>query len=279
MVLAPMLVSTFDTRLTVSIAEELDGNIINKWLRWNHQALEQAFGSAPSKPYRIIVSASHSGSNSYVPWGQVNRRELANQVHLVINPGATYEQLISDWTAYHEYSHLLIPYQGWGDLWFSEGLASYYQNILQYRMGVLTQSQARQKLLDGLQRGMDNNPAPTLSLGQLSSSMRRYRAYMRVYWSGAWYFWKVDQALRERDLSLDQALNHLNNCCAKQSLSAKQMISELDSFSDSDLFSSNFQHAARSTRLAVDTETWHQLQTMVWPRKKGDQRGFLNGDN
>ncbi|MAZ86897.1 MAG: hypothetical protein CL693_04590 [Cellvibrionaceae bacterium] len=275
-VLAPQLASPADTTPDATIDESLDHLVVKKWLQWNHQAVSQAFGAAPAKPYQVTVNASDYRSNSLVPWGQVNRGKLTNKIRLVINPDATYEQLMGDWTAYHEYSHLLIPYQGWGDLWFSEGLASYYQNILQYRMGVLTQEQAKQKLLAGLQRGIDNNSAPHLTLRQLSRNMRKHHAYMRVYWSGTWYFWSVDQTLREKGLSLDQALDYLNDCCAQQSLSAEQIVSKLDDYSGSDLFSVNFRRAANSRELAINKDTWRQLQMMEWPRQDGDQRGYLN---
>ena len=66
---------------------------------------------------------------------------------------ATTDSLQRAWTGYHELAHLLIPYQGWGGAWFSEGLASYYQNILQARVGILTEQQMWQKLYEGFQRG------------------------------------------------------------------------------------------------------------------------------
>jgi len=279
-VLAPQLATPADTTVDATIDaivdQSLDHQVIKKWLHWNHQAVSHVFGTPPAKPYQVNVSAGDHRSNSVVPWGQIRRGKLNNKIRLIINPDATYEQLIGDWTAYHEYSHLLIPYQGWGDLWFSEGLASYYQNILQYRMGVLTQEQAKQKLLAGLQRGIDNNSAPHLTLRQLSRNLRKHQAYMRVYWSGTWYFWRVDQTLREKGLSLDQALNYLNGCCAQQSLSAEQIVSKLDEYSGSELFSVNFWRTANSRELAIDKGAWRQLQVMEWPRQHSDQRDFLN---
>ena len=59
----------------------------------------------------------------------------------MVNPESSMQEITNDWTAFHELSHLLIPYRGHGDLWFSEGLATYYQNIIQARAGVLSEAE------------------------------------------------------------------------------------------------------------------------------------------
>ncbi len=45
------------------------------------------------------------------------------------------EDMYADWTATHEFSHLLLPRISWRQKWISEGFASYYQNVLMARAG------------------------------------------------------------------------------------------------------------------------------------------------
>ena len=51
---------------------------------------------------------------------------------------------------------MLMPYISSRDRWLSEGLASYYQNVLRARDGRLTDTQAWQLLYEGFQRGKKN---------------------------------------------------------------------------------------------------------------------------
>lgn len=245
------------------IDRELNPDIINAWLDGSEHALQTAFGQLPGKTFDVTVNTSQRGTG-VVPWGQVQRDRI-NHVSFVVNPSASLAALQQDWTVYHEFSHLLIPYQGWGDKWFSEGLASYYQNVIQARAGQLSALQARQKMLAGFNRGVAQNPAPHLPLATLSDQMAQYRAYMRVYWSGAWYFLQADIALRQQQQSLDMALAHLNHCCANQSMSVPAIIKRLDEYSQSALFTTLYEHTRDTMALTLDAALIEQFQQSQWP--------------
>jgi predicted metalloprotease with PDZ domain len=124
-------------------------------------------------------------------------------------------------------------------MWFSEGLASYYQNLLQARQGVFSEQQMWDRLHAGFMRGRTRNKRPQLSLAELSEQMHETGSYMRVYWSGALYFLAADVELRRRSnnqQSLDTALEQLNRCCAEQQLSARDIARQLDKVSGQELF-------------------------------------------
>ena len=63
-----------------------------------------------------------------------------------MDPDRPLDDLRTDWTATHEFSHLLLPYVSRRDRWLSEGLASYYQNVLRARDGRLSETDAWRKL-------------------------------------------------------------------------------------------------------------------------------------
>lgn len=231
---------------TTSIASNLNQSIIQQWLHHNSAALKTVYGGLPNKPFQIRVQGTH-WSWENVPGGRVSRGNI-NTIHFTVNTRASLQDLKSDWTAYHEFSHLLLPYRGWGDLWFSEGLASYYQNVIQARSGQITAQQAWQKIVAGFARGRRSNPAPHLPLHDVSAQLRRNHAYYRVYWSGAWYFLTADIRLRAKgqNKSLDGALLHLDNCCAKRTMSARQLAVEMDRYAQSEIFVPLFERIRNS---------------------------------
>ena len=69
-----------------------------------------------------------------------------------------------------------------------------------------------QKLYEGFQRGRAEHAFEGQSLQQVSDALRQSGGFMRVYWSGAWYFLAADTRLRMQsggEVSLDDALEKL----------------------------------------------------------------------
>lgn len=162
----------------------------------------------------IRIALQPNPSRSAVGFAQVLRNQPEG-VLFYVNPAYPLNEFITDWTAYHELSHLFIPFPGFKDVWFSEGLASYYQNILQLRAGLLTPEQTRQKFQAAFERGRADNQHSDLTLGELSPVMRERRAFMRVYWTGALYFMEADIQLRrlKKPMTLDDVLRGFGACC------------------------------------------------------------------
>ncbi|MCZ6828903.1 MAG: hypothetical protein O7F73_04845 [Gammaproteobacteria bacterium] len=218
-------------------SDERDQLILG-WIETVTGTLASVYGRWPRDELRVEVSPIGLHTEDPVPWAKVQRGH-PDTVSFYIDALASRDKLINNWTAYHEFSHLLIPYRGWGDVWFSEGLASYYQNLLQARQGVFSQEEMWERLHAGFMRGRNRNKRPLLSLAELSPQMHDTGSYMRVYWSGAWYFLRADVELRRRSnnrQSLDTALEQLNRCCAEQRLSARDIALRLDEVNEQELF-------------------------------------------
>ena len=200
------------------------------WIDFIAGALLQVYGRWPRPQWQITVLPASSAASDPIPWAQVHRAQI-DRVEFFTAPHATKLALQRDWTGYHELAHLLIPYRGEGDTWFSEGLASFYQNILQARVGILTEQETWQNIYAGFLRGRADAQFNGQALAKVSDSMRENGGFMRVYWSGAWYFLAADMRLRQQSagkVSLDDALRKLNDCCAEAQLSVPQMIEKLD---------------------------------------------------
>lgn len=238
--------------LTLQISPDFTAGqreIVLQWLELLSDSLLQVYGRWPRQQWQISVSPASAASGDPIPWAQVHRGDY-DTVEFFTTPQATLEQLTHNWTGYHELAHLLIPYRGWGDSWFSEGLASFYQNILQARTGILSEQQAWQNLYQGFLRGRAESAFDGQPLGAVSDAMRERGGFMRVYWSGAWYFLVADIRLRQQSggtMTLDHALEKLNDCCADARLSVPQMVSKLDELNGVLLFQPLYHELKNST--------------------------------
>ncbi len=206
-----------------------DTQAMAAWLSEAATAVSDLYGRFPVPTPQVLV-APLGPRGEAVPWGQVLRggRPAA---HFFVDQTRPLAEFRADWTATHELSHMLMPYLGTANAWLSEGVASYYQNVLRARAGMLTEREAWQKLHDGFQRGVRGTRGLTLS--DASRNMRRDGAFMRVYWSGAAVALKADIALRVETNgrhSLATALDGLQRCClpADRRWDALELVERLD---------------------------------------------------
>ena len=238
--------------------------LIEKWLKQTLVAMSTIHGAYPSDHFSITVRP-YEHHNSWfdlgrspdqispVPWGQIRRgnRNQPDEVLLVVNLARSYGDLVNDWTIYHELSHLLIPYR-YGARWFTEGLASYYQNLVQARHGLFDEKTMWRKLMSGFERGVNADRYDGHSLSRVSRESLRGTT-MRVYWSGVLYWLEIDVALREAGSSLDEALlnlkKHLELQGASGRYSANTIAQLLDTANNTKLFTTRFTRFAASTRM------------------------------
>jgi hypothetical protein len=211
---------------------------VTRWIREAALAVTTAYGRFPLPGAQVIVRAV-DGDGSPVPWAQVLRGGGAS-AHFFIDAQATEAELRADWTAAHELSHMLLPYIDRRDSWLSEGFASYYQNVLRARAGMLTPLDAWRLLDAGFRRGIDGT-SPARTLSEASSEMNRTRGFMRVYWSGAAIALLADLRLRESSggrQSLDTALDALRRCCLPSAgrWRARELFDRLDALTGTQVF-------------------------------------------
>jgi hypothetical protein len=209
---------------------------LQRWLAEVADASLAAFGRFPLSDATVRVEQSPSRARSPVPWGQTMRRDGV-AVLLYVREDASFDELRADWTAVHELSHLFHPYLGGDGRWLAEGLASYYQNVLRARVGLLDEDQAWRLLHAGFGRG--RNETSELPLSELS---RRHRGTMRVYWAGAAYWLEADLALRRDGSSLDAVLAQYASCCLRGTgeVAPAKFVAQLDTIAKSEVFTRLF---------------------------------------
>ena len=229
-----------DQRIDIEYLSPLDSTKrkqLQLWLKHVSDALLTVYGAWPKDRFDITVKYG-AGSGSPVPWGEVKRGNPDN-VLLVIDPESGIREIMADWTAFHEVSHLLIPYVGSGDGWLSEGLATYYQNIIQARAGVLSETELWNKLASGFKRGRQEKSWSQKDLTEISDNIGKYRSFMRVHWSGVHYWLTADITLRQQSnnqVTLDKLLERLKTCCQDKSMTAMEIVEQLDQLAGTNIF-------------------------------------------
>ncbi len=178
----------------------LDG--IAEWLREAGRAVATFGGRFPRERAMVVVMPIFYPGRDPVGFGMVRRGGGAS-VLLLMNARAEREALIRDWTAVHEFSHLFLPRLRQRDVWISEGFATYAQEILRARAGLISEQEAYQHLYNGMSRQRSRYPD---SLGVAAERMHETRGYQRIYWAGAAFMMELDQRLRRAGSSLDEAV-------------------------------------------------------------------------
>lgn len=232
------------TRLTIVVIGVEDQARVDMLQRWADEAARATrlpSGRYPLDSATVEVREIASRDPSPVPWGQIARRDGVS-VQLYVRADATFEQLRADWTAVHEFAHLAHPYLGERGRWLAEGLASYHQNLLRARAGLLAPEEAWRRLDAGFRRGEAVRGG--VALGALGRSRG---ATMRVYWAGAAYWLEMDIALRrDHGTTLSSVLDAYARCYldGTSHVDPGDFVDALDRVAGTDLFARRYRDYA-----------------------------------
>lgn len=190
-------VAIFEGELAVS----RDG--IERWLRAAVHAVGTFGDGFPIPHLHVVVIPSGPGWRP-VAFGLV-RRGGGPSVMLLVHDDIPEAALVRDWTAVHELSHLAMPRMYEEDRWLSEGLATYFQEVLRARGGLIGQDDAWSAIASGFERGRAVGSGRTL--WREARDMMRTGAFRRVYWAGAAWALEADLELRRRGHTLDGVIS------------------------------------------------------------------------
>ena len=234
-----------------------------EWITYGVKSMFALYGKYPLTDQQVVIFAI--GPSTYaVPWGEI-KRHGGNAAHLYVDQTRSIGNLIKDWTLIHELCHMIHPFINLKGRWLSEGIATYYQNVIQARVGTLSEVKAWKKLHEGFQRGI-NKTEPGINLIEVSSKMRKNRNYMRVYWSGVALALKADWILRKSGQgSLDEIFLELQDCCLDQyqTWTPEEFIARLDELSGTRHFSGLYNTYAYSDQFPDLEMVYHSLGLTV----------------
>jgi hypothetical protein len=275
---APAVFGNFDYReievpgalLRVSLltgVNEMDNASMVRWINATATDVSLAYGRFPNpSPQVVVIPVGDSRSNGWsaVPFGRVIR-DGGETIELQVDQSQSLETLLADWTATHEFSHLMLPYIEREHRWISEGFAQYYQNVLLSRSGAYDDLYAWQKIFDGLKRGRQSRPE--LSPNEASSGGVR-SGLMKIYWAGAAIALMADVQLREQSggkESLDDVLEKLQACClpSVRAWSGPELFAQLDELASIPVFMPLYRRFADTAGFPDTSEVFDRLGLTV----------------
>jgi hypothetical protein len=255
---------------------------LRDWLAHVSRAVLSAYGRLPLADVQVLMlpvnslgftqRAAAAVAARPVHFGQSIRGE-GNALELLIDPTRPAAEFKDDWMAVHELSHLMHPYLGDRGSWLAEGIATYYQNILRARSGLLTSAQSWDRLQEGFQRGAAQTVEGTLE--QVAADMHRNHAFQRVYWAGAAYWLTVDRDLRRASggkLSMELALSRFRDCClpSHREWSPQDFVAKLDALLGVQTFSQRYREFAGMRQFP----DWKKLYADLGIRTDGEHLAF-----
>lgn len=209
---------------------------VARWLTTAAETVASLYGRFPSERMQVVV-LPFPGGGGPVYFGMALRGG-GPSVQLLVSSEAPDHAFPGEWVAIHEFLHHGMPFVQQTDAWLSEGFVTYYTEILPTRRGFRSEQSGWQALLDGFARGRKDGTGQALA--RESEAMHDTHSYQRVYWSGAALALLADVALRERsgERSLDAAMRHLLQCCARtpRVWSAEAALRELDAWAGDRVF-------------------------------------------
>lgn len=234
--------------LRVAMLGDIDAAQRDKLGRWFDRvarAVLSAYGRLPLADVQVLMLPVGTRGRAVV-FGQSVRGQ-GNALQLLVDPSRPEAEFDDDWMAVHELSHLMHPYLGDRGAWLAEGLATYYQNVLRARSGLLTVAQGWDRLAEGFRRGAAAADDGTLE--EAAANMQRTHAYQRVYWAGAAFWLTVDRDLRRESggrIGLDTALSRFRDCClpAYRRWRPEEFVAKLDALADTKLISARYREFA-----------------------------------
>ena len=240
-----------------------EANII-AWLKSSAGDVAGVSGHFPNPQPQVIVQSGQARpdrrSRSAVPFGYVIR-DGGETVRFYVDAGRALDDYLGDWTATHEFSHLLLPYIASEQKWISEGFASYYQNVLLARRGVYTEENAWWRLVRSFRRADEIRRPPALNdINERSFGEVR----MLIYWSGAAIALMADTRLRSLSggtESLDTVLARLQECClpSKRTWQGAEFFSKLDELSRYPVFMELYEKYAHRRGMPDMTQIYEDL--------------------
>ncbi len=214
----------------------LDDGALLRWLARGVKTVTESEGRFPADRLSALIVPVGAGAEP-VPFGMVARGGGASLL-LLVSADADEQALGRDWVLPHELSHLLLPFIEREAAWLSEGFATYYQELLRARAGIISEREALLHITEALRDAAREGGA---SLLEESARMHLTQRYRKVYWGGAAYWLNVDVALRQRSrgqATLDGVLSRLRaQGSMEEPWRAPALIARLDALAGAPVFS------------------------------------------
>ena len=228
----------------------------DKLMAWVEETAAAVEDFVTPYPFDVHIHFHRTSSSRTVPWANTIRSRRQG-VNLHVNPNASANELRADWTAYHELSHLLIPYLGRSHSWFAEGFASYMQYQVMRSSGVLSEEEMQRRYQERIARAERRYDMEDMPFVEAAPMLRQKRQYPTMYWGGAVYFLRVDQKLKAHGTSIPEVIREYVECCrTNRNSDLDFVVGEFDELAGIDAFTEELQYVRTRPGFPDGSDVW-----------------------
>lgn len=154
------------------------------WLTTSAKAVSVYFGKFPVASARVlIVPVPGSGVQAGTTFGY---RGAA--IRLIVGSDVTKAELVGDWKAVHEMTHLALPDVEDSHLWLAEGIAVYVEPVAREQAGDLTAEEIWGDMVRDMPKGLPQAG---------DHGLDHTPTWGRTYWGGAMFCLLADVEIRK----------------------------------------------------------------------------------
>lgn len=242
---------------------------IERWVNVQAGAVATLNGKLPRARIQLVVLPT-GPSREPMRFGSMTRGGGAS-VGLLIASDFDEAKLMQDWVLIHELSHLLHPFVERDEAWLSEGIATYYQEVLRARAGLQSPETAWKRILNGSRQGESMQGNLERGAAEMYSTYR----FAPVYWGGAAIMLLADVELRRQsngERALDDALMELSSCCSvcTRPWASTEVADRIDRFARSSVMRDLIADVVRGARFPTLAALYAQLGLDEEGRPTGD---------
>jgi hypothetical protein len=163
----------------------IGGAAIREWLERAARIVAAYYGGFPVRELTVhLIAVPGDGVHGGTTYGKPRAF-----IRLRVGRDVTEAQLLADWVAVHEMTHLALPDVGEQHAWLSEGLATYIEGVERVHAGNRAETDVWEEELRSMPRGL---PQPG------DRGLDHTHTWGRTYWGGAMFCLLADVDIRRR---------------------------------------------------------------------------------
>ncbi len=183
-----------------------------RWLAASAHAVASVHGAFPAPRLNVLVVPTHVARPIVV--GFYSRGGGPTATFYVGDGAADLDEgdleATGRWALTHELAHALLPPVKGEDAWLNEGIATWYQDLLARRAGMLPDDAAYwAELVRGLRTGRERSHDDRLTVAEASRRMHATGAYQHTYWAGVALVLLAEVEAQRQGASLDDLVRAL----------------------------------------------------------------------
>lgn len=200
---------------------------LTNWIDQIYTATQKTLGVYPFDVH--IHFYASTGSASPVSFGFARRNAGTSAVTFYVNPSASSDDLLGDWVAPHELSHLSIPFFGKSCKWFTEGYATFFSRQIMMDMGYYSQASFDSTYLSGIQIAAKVYDSDERTFIERSNELLDNHHYSSMYWGSASFLFTIDKKLRaNQNRRFVDIIKEYQVCCRLSDITLRDVIQSFD---------------------------------------------------